>query len=333
MDGVRALAILAVFFHHALHIKLLWMGVDLFFILSGFLITNVLLEAKRHSLGGYFPGFYARRARRILAPYLLTLFIASFFFGTAWLHHWYFYVFLTNFLDTLHTPRPVAFEPLWSLAVEEQFYLVWPLAVYFLDERRLRHLAITLVILAPLLRATFHFSQSWPIYALTPFRMDLLAAGALLCLVWRNHPESIRRRGAALGSFVILLGLAGLAILGHSGFTTYGNTRIGNTFIYEGSLFACFGFMLYALSGRGVGWLQTAPLRDIGRISYTMYLVHLGIIVLLTPYLHGLLLVLAALSLTVLYASISWFVLERRLLQHKPRVRAPLEAVAVHETD
>ena len=330
---MRAIAILAVFFNHALHIKLFWMGVDLFFILSGFLITNVLLEAKRHSLGGYFAGFYARRVRRILAPYLLTLFVASFFFGTAWLHHWYLYVFLTNFIDPLHIPRPVAFEPLWSLAVEEQFYLVWPLAVYFLDERRLRYLAITLVFMAPLLRATIHFSQSWPIYDLTPFRMDLLAAGALLCLVWRNHPESIRRRGAGLSMFLIPLGLVGLAILGYFGYSTYGNTRIGNTFIYECSLFACFGFMLYALSGHRVGWLQTAPLRYIGRISYTMYLVHLGIIVLLTPYLHGLLRVLAAFSLTVIYASLSWFLMERRLLQHRHLVRAPLEAVAVHEAD
>ena len=69
LDGVRGLAILAVFLHHALKIKLLWMGVDLFFILSGFLITGILLSAKGQKLGSYFAHFYSRRARRILAPY------------------------------------------------------------------------------------------------------------------------------------------------------------------------------------------------------------------------------------------------------------------------
>jgi peptidoglycan/LPS O-acetylase OafA/YrhL len=124
LDGVRALAILAVFVHHALHVRLLWSGVDLFFILSGFLITRVLLDAKHHSLGGYFAHFYARRARRILAPYLLTLIVASFFVGLAWARHWYFYLLFTNLLRPLHIALPVAFEPLWSLAVEEQFYLL-----------------------------------------------------------------------------------------------------------------------------------------------------------------------------------------------------------------
>lgn len=69
LDGIRAIAILAVFVHHSLHVKLMWMGVDLFFVLSGFLITGVLLDAKHHSLGNFFAHFYSRRARRILAPY------------------------------------------------------------------------------------------------------------------------------------------------------------------------------------------------------------------------------------------------------------------------
>jgi peptidoglycan/LPS O-acetylase OafA/YrhL len=89
LDGARGVAILAVFLNHALNAKLLWMGVDLFFILSGFLITGVLLNAKQHSLRGYFAKFYARRARRILPPYLLTLLMASLFFGFAWTRHWY----------------------------------------------------------------------------------------------------------------------------------------------------------------------------------------------------------------------------------------------------
>ena len=138
LDSVRAIAILAVFCHHAFKIRLMWMGVDLFFVLSGFLITGVLVNAKHHTLRGFFAHFYARRARRILAPYVLTLVVASFFFGVAWMRHWYLYILFTNFIMPLHIPQPMAFDPLWSLAVEEQFYLAWPLAVYFLSERRLR---------------------------------------------------------------------------------------------------------------------------------------------------------------------------------------------------
>ncbi len=182
LDGLRALAIVSVFLHHALHVKLLWMGVDLFFVLSGFLITGVLTDAKRYSLAGFFGHFYSRRVRRILAPYLLMLFLASFIFGTAWLKHWYLYILLTNLLLPLGIPHPTAFDPLWSLAVEEQFYLVWPFAVYFLSTRRLRQLCIALIVLAPILRGAFLFQRHWPIYTLTPFRMDLLAAGGLLCV-------------------------------------------------------------------------------------------------------------------------------------------------------
>src|SRR5271170_2105374 len=99
LDGVRALAILAVFLKHALKLKMMWMGVDLFFILSGFLITGVLLNGKQRSVHHYFAHFFERRARRILGPYLLTLLIAGLVFGFAWARYWYVYILLTNLLD------------------------------------------------------------------------------------------------------------------------------------------------------------------------------------------------------------------------------------------
>jgi peptidoglycan/LPS O-acetylase OafA/YrhL len=332
LDSVRAIAILAVFMHHALGVKLMWTGVDLFFILSGFLITNVLLEAKHHSLAGYFAHFYIRRARRILAPYLLTLIVVSLFVGIAWLHYWYYYVLLTNFILPLHIPHPKAFNALWSLAVEEQFYLVWPFAVYFLNERRLRYFSILLIALAPLLRGVLHFQQDWPIYTLTPFRMDLLATGALLCLVWRQKPEWIRRRGPQIGFPLMALGLATLALLGHFGVITYGNTRVGNVLIYEASLVLYLGFMLYALSGWRVGWLRARWLRYIGTISYTMYLIHLGVITLLGAWLKGVPLALAALLMTVIYASLSWFLMEKRLLQAGSRAKSAKLVAQPQET-
>jgi peptidoglycan/LPS O-acetylase OafA/YrhL len=323
LDSVRAIAILCVFLHHALEVKLLWMGVDLFFILSGFLITNVLLTAKHRSLRGYFAHFYARRVRRILPPYILTLAVVSVLFGVAWMHSWYFYVLLTNFVLPLHVPHPAALEPLWSLAVEEQFYLVWPFAVYFLSERRLRTLSVVLMLAAPALRGLLHFAHHWPIYTLTPFRMDLLSAGALLCLVWRQRPDWIAARGPRIALVLVAIGLATLVLLGHFGITTYGNTRTGNVLIYEASLATCSGFMLYALSGWHVGWLRIPALRYIGKISYTMYLIHVSALIL-TNKLPSISHAIAALLITVAYASLSWFLMERRLLaEHKNRSLQP----------
>ena len=86
LDGIRTVAIAAVFIHHTLHVKLLWMGVDLFFILSGFLITGILIGNKSQSIGRYFGHFYERRARRILPPYALLLVVTSVIFGLAWAH-------------------------------------------------------------------------------------------------------------------------------------------------------------------------------------------------------------------------------------------------------
>lgn len=324
LDSVRALAILAVFFHHALGVKLLWMGVDLFFVLSGFLITGVLLSAKQHTIGGFFARFYSRRARRILAPYLITLIVASFFFGVAWLRHWYLYILLTNFLLPLHIPHPAALDPLWSLAVEEQFYLVWPFAVYFLDERHLRRFLVLLIVLAPVLRGVIHFHEHWPIYTLTPFRMDLLASGALLWLEWQRNRVGIERWGAKISLSLVILGLACFALLGRYHISTDGNTRVGNVLIYESSLFICSGFMLYALSGRHVGWLRVTPLMYIGRISYTMYLVHAGILILVEARFHGLFGVGLALALTICYAALSWRFIESRLLGRREMAARPL---------
>jgi len=326
-DGVRALAILAVFAHHALHVKLLWMGVDLFFVLSGFLITGVLLDSHRHSLRELLENFYARRVRRILVPYLVFLVLASLVIGVAWARYWYFYVLLTNLLLPLHVPHPGSFAPLWSLAVEEQFYLAWPFAVYLLSEERLRKLCILLIVLAPVLRGCFHFAEEWPVYMLTPFRMDLLACGGWLCLAWRRRRDLIEKWGAVAGIPLTTIGLIGLFALSRAGVSTFGNTRTGNIFIYEACLLIAVGIILYALSGWRVEWLKIRPLTYIGQISYSMYLVHLVIIEEVFSKVRGFGAVLIAFALVMGYASISWFAMEKRLLgRHSSVTKAQLIA-------
>lgn len=314
LDGVRALAILSVFAHHSLGIKLLWMGVDLFFVLSGFLITGVLLETKRHSLGHFFSHFYSRRVRRIMVPYVIFLAVATLVLGAGWMRYWYFYILATNFLHPLGITQPAGLQPLWSLAVEEQFYLLWPFAVYFLNERHLKKLCLFLIVLAPVLRGVFHFHTHWPIYMLTPFRMDLLAAGAYICLEWRERQEAVvkvcKRFGLPLAGF----GVIGMLLISHFGYTTYENSRTGNVCIYEACLFIACGVILYALSGKAA-WLGNKVLTYIGVISYSMYLIHNLVLSFIMPRIAGVAGAGLALAITIAYAALSWHLVESRLLK------------------
>lgn len=322
LDGLRALAIAAVFLHHILKVKLLWMGVDLFFILSGFLITGILVNNKEQSLGDYFGRFYRRRARRILPPYALLLIVTSIGFGVAWARHWYCYILLMNFLLAFHISHPRSLDILWSLAVEEQFYLFWPFAVYFLSEQALVWTAGAIFFLAPFLRwfCTPLFDAHWAIYSLTPFRMDLLAAGALMAILWRKHPEWIKRYGhygLALSAFSLL---SLLALSRVPNFSTSANLPLPNVLIYELTLGASAGAMLWALSGRATRILTLGPVRYVGRISYTVYLIHLTIFMLVSRYLPGTLEIAGAtLILTLLYSALSWSYLESPLLSPKKK--------------
>jgi len=321
LDGVRTVAIAAVFIHHTLKIKLLWMGVDLFFILSGFLITGILLHNKSQKLGQYFGHFYKRRARRILPPYALLLVVTSVVFGLAWIRHWHYYFLFMNFLLAFHIPHPQSLDILWSLAVEEQFYLFWPFAVYFLSEQAIIWLAAAIVVIASALRwfCTPFFSSHWPVYALTPFRMDLLATGALIAVLWRKRKDLIERFGhyGLISSALALLVL--FALSRKAGFTTTANAPLPNVCIYELTLIACAGAMLWALSGRMTAILTLSPVRYLGRISYTIYLIHLTIFLLVARYLHGSLAIcVVTLALSTIYASLSWVILEQPLLTGKP---------------
>lgn len=324
LDGLRAVAVAAIFLFHAFHIKLLWMGVDLFFILSGFLITGILLHHKQQNPKAYFGRFYARRAKRILPPYLLLLIAGSIAFGAAsWDTHWYFYLFLMNLALALHVAMPKALQVLWSLAVEEQFYLLWPFFVFFASEELIGWAAASLLLIVPLLRylCSPFLHSNWSVYALTPFRMDCLAAGALVAVLARKKPAWLDFAGK-IGPLLSLAALAGLLFLGlHLHLSTYANSRIGDTWIYVGTLWTCFGFFLWALRGKGFGisFLQWTPVTYIGRISYSIYLFHLLFIMVLTRFLHPRWQVAAlAAVFTLSYASLSWFLIESPILEGKP---------------
>src|ERR1700761_4362959 len=124
LDGVRGVSIVLVLLHHTIpFMEAGWWGAELFFVLSGFLITSILIE--RETAPNRMQYFYARRAKRILPPLILIVAIESFAVRGFWAHNWYWYTFFL--MNVRETFAPVGvLRNLWSLAVEEHFYLIWP---------------------------------------------------------------------------------------------------------------------------------------------------------------------------------------------------------------
>src|SRR5215467_12324847 len=204
LDGIRGLAILLVIFHNessnyaSLHLDGIfangWMGVDLFFVLSGFLITGILLDTKQSA--GYFKNFYARRCLRIWPLYyssIFLMFVIIPFLRPSDGHTifqrsgpWWPYPF---YLQNFFVPNPAGAAGLlgvtWSLAVEEQFYLVWPFIVRSCPNAVLRRIAIGIICFSPILRILLS-SQGVNLYSNTFSRLDGLMAGSLIATIIRS---------------------------------------------------------------------------------------------------------------------------------------------------
>jgi peptidoglycan/LPS O-acetylase OafA/YrhL len=317
LDGLRGIAVLMVFCSHAFRSQLLWSGVDLFFVLSGFLITSILLEQRRRKgWSAYLASFYQRRMRRILPPYLLFLGVTSILFGIGWMRHWYLFLFLMNTGLFRELDHRYPLSVLWSLAVEEQFYFVWPFVVFLLDEGALTCLSGGLALAAPLMRwtATAYHPGHWAIHTSTPFRMDLLAVGALIALAWRRNRTAVERYGCygllLTGGAVIPL----LLLSWYPWFKPGSNTILVNVWLYELSLIGYVGIVFWALSGRAVGILKLRPLVYIGKISFSFYLIHVTVLYIVCRHLHHHA-VAIALAVSLLYAALTWHFLELPILQ------------------
>ncbi len=332
LDGLRAFAFLAVFLNHAIHLPMAWAGVDLFFVLSGFLITTILLRDRELSATRYYGHFYERRARRILPPYLLVLAIVAVLglpeidWRNIW---WHFFVFGQNF-SVAFGFNTGALTPYWSLAVEEQFYLVWPWVVFLLPRRTLVVTCVAMVLAAPLLRACFtpRADAYTVIFCLTPFRMDLLAAGALIALLRERSPASLERlqpwawAAAIAGGVVFLLPAAALPFWRASA-----HSVAFNTWGYSASLVLFAATLVIALGShwRPLDFLDWSPLAALGRISYMCYLVHEPALQFAWLYLPKGPGVVAAFTATLGFSLASWRWIERPLLQAGRRHHASPE--------
>jgi len=291
LDAVRGLAVLMVVTYHGLFwsaaTELLhgggrlfvltfqggWLGVQLFFVLSGFLITGILLDGRREPQ--YYRHFYVNRALRILPVYVALLLLlgalriaqAPFLMASL--------LFVSNVSAILGIP--MQYPPLWSLAVEEQFYLLWPFAVHRLSARSLTVLAGAIVVVTPLVRyLSWRIGATAGLYSYTWFVADGLAMGALIALYTRDKSTPRRR---ALGAATILAS-AGTALLavGIPFGILHRTTLVGATlqlapwhFLFASLIL----FVLVAGSGRKRRIVAPAWLRYLGRISYGLYLIHL----------------------------------------------------------
>ena len=285
LDGLRGVAILWVVLYHC-HPRLRgtwiyyaslwgWAGVALFFALSGFLITSILLTARDRP--HFFHNFHARRALRIWPVYLLVLVVvylnAPWFIGpTVWdairTAPWWAYVFFVQ--NLFHLALPPALQPTWALAIEEQYYFVWAPLVRWL--RRPWMLAIVLaaaLAVSPALRLGHH---AWLNPTHTLIHLDGLALGSLLALAMHTLP--VNRRAW------LWIGLAGMV----AGVWAAGTIAGGTAFLDSALAVGFVGIMLALIASTGSrnpvnAVLRSGPLAFYGRISYGLYLIHISIFI------------------------------------------------------
>jgi len=320
LDGLRAFAFLAVFCNHAIPVPLMWVGVDIFFVMSGFLITGILLNSKSQSGAVLFGRFYARRARRILPPYCVALGLAvALRSDVDWRSVW-------PWLAALSANVPVAFIPnslgplgvLWSLAVEEHFYLAWPLLIHGFNRKTLRRILTLVILVVPLLRlvSTPFASQYLVIFTLTPFRVDALAAGSLIALTWDEDWAKVMSWQSRSKWIMMVVGgaLAGLAFL-YPEFRAKANSLIFNTVGLSMSMVASAALVIYVLTlceGWAYSLLTNRIVVGLGTISYMAYLVHdifLSAIGNSRPVP-----IIAAFISTVAFSAVSWNFVEAPIL-------------------
>ncbi len=263
-------------------------GVDMFFVLSGFLITGILYDSLHDP--GYFRKFYARRALRIFPMYygvIAAFALAALFFGLNFhgqLLSLALYAQNTNLVATplafYNGPTGLPLRPLWSLAVEEQFYLVWPFCVFFIRKSRwLLIVCVASFVACPLLRieASMNNVNAEIVRMTTYCRADSLLAGAAIALLLRTrfHDRVLRA-----GPWVFLAGAAAVLLDAHFFGLFMGNTRVVPVALSLGftALAATYsGVLILALaSAPVVKFFSLRVLRTVGRYSYGFYALHVA---------------------------------------------------------
>jgi peptidoglycan/LPS O-acetylase OafA/YrhL len=358
LDGLRGFAILTVIVGHSISLpaprvverivtaalSLSWTGVDLFFVLSGFLIGGILLDAR--GAGNYFQVFYARRFFRIFPIYYiwLVLYVLLLTFGRSFLRAhmasgivptlgfetWSHFLYLQNFVAGGYVAiADWCVGVTWSLAVEEQYYLIAPVAVRFLNRRTLAWALVGAVLLVPLIRlfVRSEFVHGPDLgYTLMFCRADALALGMLAALAVREENWKrkilVNLKTVKIASGILAVGMIGIWIWAS-------NPRLlpAQSFGYTWIAFFYVSILLLAITspaGLVARLSRAAWLRELGRVSYCMYLIHrpvqIGLSMLIMhrpPALFNFVdiaVLIGGLALTYGIARVSWVLLEHPLL-------------------
>jgi peptidoglycan/LPS O-acetylase OafA/YrhL len=334
LDGVRAIAILLVICVHFCQLYLekshsmIWRlglggqtGVDLFFVLSGFLITRILLDAKGSP--HFLRNFYVRRALRIFPLYYLTL-IALFVILpalhiTPWVpakQSFWYWIYLHNIPLTFNPALLTGPNHFWSLAVEEHFYLVWPFVVLMLSTRNLYKAVAAAVAVSLLSRMVW---AQYDTYYLTLARLDGLALGAAIAVFASTQPNQSLARLVpwAKGIFgAVAIAMLVPLVLPH--FQLLVMRVLRNTLI---ALLFASGLVLIIENRSGIvsRLLSTPFMRSIGKYSYAMYIFHPFILdwMYARGMTYSLPWLLAGAALTYIAGWISWHALEKPILSLK----------------
>jgi peptidoglycan/LPS O-acetylase OafA/YrhL len=364
LDGVRGLAILLVLIEHYIRdaaripltrleswalvpFRLAWSGVDLFFVLSGFLIGGILLDAK--SAENFYVTFYGRRVFRIfplyylwLGIFLVVLTLANDFhtgpfvqtqvlrtlFNTD-LPLWPYPFFAQNFAISLHgTTGAMWLGITWSLAVEEQFYLLLPLAIRNLSSKGILRLVCGAIAIAPVLRVVFlRLSTGYlPSYTLLPCRADALGYGVLIAILVRSKQAwnwIASHRGHLYSAFFVL-GI-GVCLLTRLPFAS--PLFMGLGFSMLGAFYAALLLLVIVNPGPGERLLfRWRPLMRLGKVAYAVYIFHAGISFLVHGFILGrepivdgwtsILVTMFSLATVLLLANTSWRLMEQPLIRH-----------------
>jgi peptidoglycan/LPS O-acetylase OafA/YrhL len=296
LDAIRGLAILAVLFYHGLYwgrdlsvfpmpIRLLlqgtWLGrlgVNLFFVLSGFLITKLLMQSRGRA--DYFKRFYTRRALRILPAYLITILLLIVLARAPWKFIILSLLYLSNLSPIFGVA--IAYPVLWSLAVEEHFYFIWPLVVHSLTSKQVLQCCAAVVLLSPMCRfASFYLTRnqgfsSFVCNEYTWNSADGLACGAMLA-VWLGEFAESREQVRQILAIIFVVALCAMIAGIPWGMWTR-QRPIGAAFqvVPWHLVFVCIiGWSLLLGTGQWRSVVDCRILRFFGYISYGLYLYHL----------------------------------------------------------
>ncbi len=357
LDGLRALAVAAVVVFHLRETGLTggFLGVDTFFVLSGFLITTLLVLEWRRTRAIGLVAFWARRARRLL-PALIALLVAVGIFahfevpttqlgrlrwdgiaGLFYVANWRFVASKQSYFDLFGAASP--FRHLWSLAIEEQFYLVWPLvsmACLGLGRGRLRVLAavaaVGTVVSVALMAGFFNADDPSRAYYGTDTHAHPILIGVLLALVLVDRPTLGRGGQRALnasGVVALALIVAAFAFAHADSPTLYR----GGSLAFAVAVAVVIASIMRAPNGPTAQLLRFRPFVMLGLISYGVYLWHWPIIVYATDArvgLSGAALDAFRLGLTLAFALASYFLVERPIrVRWRRRLRWPLAPAGI----